>query len=359
MMHTRARQLPDRKTMYQALLDQDPSFEGVFYVGVRTTGIFCRPTCRAKKPKEENTEYFKNVELAMQHGYRACKICRPLERLDHTPRHIEALLQEIHEQPEQGISDKDLRSRSLDPLKIRRWFTRHYGMTFHQYLRSLRVNQANVRLLQGAAITHTAFDAGFESLSGFADAFKKITGVPPSHPSASRIITIQRMATPIGPMLIGATGNGICLVEFVDRKRMAQQISRLKALLGAQFLPGNNIHLSLLQGQLQAYFAGHRTQFDVPLVVPGTDFQTKAWQALRSIPFGTTRSYRDLAATIGNTKAVRAVATANGANRLAIVIPCHRIIGSDGKLVGYAGGIWRKKWLIDHERSVRHRSVTH
>ena len=157
----------------------------------------------------------------------------------------------------------------------------------------------------------------------------------------------------MGPMLAGATDEGICLLEFVDRKMLETQLSRLKRVLSAEFVPGSNRHFEALSKQVYEYFAGKLKEFSLPLVLQGTPFQQEVWKALQMIPYGETRSYSEQAEVIGKPKALRAVAKANGDNRISIIIPCHRVIGKDGALVGYGGGLWRKKFLLDHESNYR------
>jgi AraC family transcriptional regulator of adaptative response/methylated-DNA-[protein]-cysteine methyltransferase len=153
-------------------------------------------------------------------------------------------------------------------------------------------------------------------------------------------------------MLAGATEEGICLLEFTDRPMLETQFARLQTRLNAKMLPGESQWFPQLDGQLQEYFSGNRTEFDLPLIVPGTEFQQRVWSALREIPYGRTRSYAEQAESIGQPSAVRAVARANGDNRLSILIPCHRVIGADGKLTGYGGGLWRKQRLLELEERI-------
>jgi AraC family transcriptional regulator of adaptative response/methylated-DNA-[protein]-cysteine methyltransferase len=162
-------------------------------------------------------------------------------------------------------------------------------------------------------------------------------------------IKTAKLRTPLGPMLAGATERGVCFLEFLGGRRFEIQARRLCAALGAELVPGWNRHIDELNKQLAEYFAGRRTRFDLPLVLAGTPFQRKAWRALLAIPYGSTRSYGEQAARMGRPAAVRAVARANGANRISIVIPCHRVIGADGALTGYGGGLRRKRRLLDLE----------
>lgn len=336
--------------MYRALLDKDSRFEGIFIAGVRTTGIFCRPSCTARKPRRENVQFFRDAHEALQHGYRPCKVCRPMKPAGGIPLFIEQLLEEIQRDPELRLRDQDLLERGLEPEKVRRWFKKHHGMTFHAYQRSLRINRAFGNIQKGRSVTQTAYEQGYESLSAFQDSFKKLAGVAPSQAVEKNVVSITRLTTPLGPMVAGAVEEGICLLEFTDRRMLETQCKRLEKHLNAVLLPGDNPHFALLDRQLSAYFAGERTDFDLPLVLPGTPFQQQVWQALRDIPFGETRTYKQQAEAIGRPRAIRAVGTANGDNRIAIIVPCHRVVGGDGKLVGYGGGIWRKEWLLRHEQ---------
>jgi AraC family transcriptional regulator of adaptative response/methylated-DNA-[protein]-cysteine methyltransferase len=163
------------------------------------------------------------------------------------------------------------------------------------------------------------------------------------------MILTQTIDTPIGLMIAGAVKEGICLLEFSDRKMLNTEYRILKKYLETEISDGNNDHLDELRRQLKDYFSGKRTVFDVPLVYTGTEFQRSVWDELRNITFGTTRTYGEQAAALGNTLSVRAVAGANGMNKISIVVPCHRVIGENGNLTGYGGGLWRKKWLIEHE----------
>ncbi|MEQ8855246.1 methylated-DNA--[protein]-cysteine S-methyltransferase [Gimesia sp.] len=347
---TETESLPDRETMYAALVQRDSSYEGVFVAAIRTTGIFCRPSCSARKPRPENVEYFANAKTALAHGYRECKVCRPLVSLGSTPDWLQPLIEEVDQDATLRLTADDLRERGLDPVRVRRWFQKLHGMSFASYLRMRRINQAFSQLQHKSTVTDAALDSGYESLSGFGESFKKAMGNAPARSNDQQVINVSRLLTPLGPMLAGATEQGICLLEFTDRRMLETQLNRLQKRLNARALPGDSPWFPQLDGQLQAYFAGKRTDFDLPLVLAGTEFQEKVWNALRTIPCGATRSYSEQAEIIGQPTAVRAVARANGDNRIAILIPCHRVIGADGTLTGYGGGLWRKKRLLEIEQ---------
>lgn len=339
--------LPSSDEMYQALVDKDSQFEGVFIVGVKTTGIFCRPTCSARKPKRENVEFFENTKLALDNGYRACKVCRPMKVVGENPEWVVELLKVVESQPDKKWKDYELTKLGYSPSKIRRYFNKNHGITFQAYLRMSRINKAVLKIKEGESVTSTAFAQGYESLSGFSETYKNMTGFSPG--KQGDVVTVNRISSPLGPLMIGATNEGICLLEFTDRKMLETQLSILEKRLKTKLVTGKHPMLDLAQSQLNEYFQGKRKDLELPLVVPGTEFQQKVWNALLQIPYGVTRSYKQQADVVGDVKAVRAVARANGDNRISIIIPCHRIIGSDGSIVGYGGGIHRKQWLLKHE----------
>lgn len=342
--------LPDTDTMYNALVSKDSSFEGVFFAAIKTTGIFCRPTCHARKPKPENVEYFGNSKEALDHGYRPCKVCHPMEMKGIIPVWLKPLLDDIESTPNIRINDQNLRDRGLDPTRVRRWFKKNHAMTFQAYLRSLRINNAFGQIRQGDQVIQSAYSNGFESLSGFLDSFKNSTGFTPKESKYKNVISVTRIPTLLGPMIAGATDNGICLLEFTDRRMIETQVERLRKYLKAELIPGQSPFFDQLTQELDQYFEGKLQKFTVPLETPGTEFQQKVWKVLQDIPYGKTRSYKEQAIAINNLKAIRAVATANGDNRIAIIIPCHRVIGSDGSMTGYGGGVWRKQKLLELER---------
>jgi AraC family transcriptional regulator of adaptative response/methylated-DNA-[protein]-cysteine methyltransferase len=334
---------------YAAIGQRSTAFEGLFVTAVKTTGIFCRPSCSARKPKRENVVFYDTAQQALQNGFRPCKVCRPMENLGETPEYIRGVLKELQQKPYLRLKDQDLRERGIDPARIRRWFKQHHNITFHAYQRMLRINTAFNSMQNGENITNSAFDCGYGSLSGFGDGYRSIFGVAPSDSKTRSVINIVRFTTPIGPMFACASQNGLCLLDFTDRKMLETEFLEIRKRLNAVILPGKNHFLEQAQAELAEYFAGKRREFSIKLDTPGTDFQRLVWQGLQNIPYGETRSYKQQAVAIGKPAAVRAVASANGHNRVGIIIPCHRVIGSDGRLVGYGGGLHRKQYLLDLE----------
>jgi AraC family transcriptional regulator of adaptative response/methylated-DNA-[protein]-cysteine methyltransferase len=336
--------------MYKALVDKDVSYEGTFIAAVKTTGIFCRPTCTARKPKKENVEFYSTTKEAILKGYRPCKVCNPLEKLVETPNYIKNILKELNDNPSLKFKDRDLTQQGVEPSKIRRWFLKNHGITFQAYQRMYRINSAFKKIQNGEPVTSVAFDTGYESLSGFTDSFKSIFGVSPSNSKDKQIINITRLETPLGTMFACAAEQGICLLEFTDRKMLETELKSLAKQLNANIIQGANKHFDLLRRQLDEYFEGKRKEFTIQLFTPGTEFQQSVWKVLQTIPYGSTYSYKQQAIALKKPDAFRAVANANGMNRISIIIPCHRVIGEDGNLIGYGGGLWRKKWLLDLEK---------
>ncbi|MDP1994016.1 MAG: Ada metal-binding domain-containing protein, partial [Ignavibacteria bacterium] len=224
--------------MYKALLNKDVSYEGIFIAAIRTTGIFCRPTCTARKPKEENVEFFRTTKDAILKGYRPCKVCNPLEKLGETPTYIKDILEKLSTNPSVKIKDWDLTQKGIEPSKVRRWFLKNHGITFHAYQRMFRINSAFKKIQNGESVTSAAFDAGYDSLSGFNDSFKSIFGVSPSNSKEKQVINLTRLETPLGTMFAGAVEQGICLLEFTDRKMLETELKALSKSLNANIIQG-------------------------------------------------------------------------------------------------------------------------
>jgi AraC family transcriptional regulator of adaptative response/methylated-DNA-[protein]-cysteine methyltransferase len=223
-------------------------------------------------------------------------------------------------------------------------------MTFQAYQRARRVGRALNEVRNGEAVIAAQVNNGFESASGFWEAFRRVFGAPVSAAERINCLYARWLETPLGAMLALADGDGLHLLEFVDRRGLEREIATLRARTRGAVVPGTNPHLDLLSQELESYFAGGALSFTVPLSLTGSPFEREVWARLQTIPPGHTWSYAQLAQMLGRPAAVRAVGRANGRNRLAIIVPCHRVIGADGTLCGYGGGLWRKQWLLEHER---------
>lgn len=342
--------LPPVQEMTTAYTQRDESYDGVFYLAVRTTGIFCRPSCPARKPLPENVEYFSTAKEALFAGYRPCKRCTPLETNGQLPEWADKLLKGIDENPSNRVKDSDLREQGLDPATVRRFFLKRFGMTFQAYTRARRLGKAFEAIRLGSDLDDVALGYGYESFSGFREAFARIFGQPPGKSRDKDCITVDWIESPIGPLVAGATSEAICLLEFTDRRMLEAQFTTLQKQFNRGLVPGTNEPLQKLKEELALYFEGKLQQFTVPLTYPGTPFQQKVWNGLRNIPYGETRTYQQLAEMIELPNGQRAVGHANGLNRIAIVIPCHRVINAGGELGGYGGGLWRKRLLLNLER---------
>lgn len=336
--------------MYRAISRRDPAYEGVFFTGVKTTGIFCRPICRAKPAKPENVEFFSSVTEALHGGYRPCRICRPMDSTKPVPPLVEHLRRAVEDSVDGRVTDKELAAMGIDPSTARRRFQAYHGMTFHAYQRARRMGLALRDVKAGRPVIDVQLARGYESTSGFREAFARVFGTPPRGAQAGDCLLARRIETPLGTMLALADDQGLRMLEFVDRRGLERELVLLRRRLKSAAVPGNNDTLDVTARQLAEYFAGTRMKFDLPLAPVGSEFQRRVWTELRRIAPGHTRSYAEMAAKLGIPKAPRAIGRANGSNMISIVIPCHRVIKADGSLCGYGGGIWRKQRLLEHER---------
>ena len=344
--------LPPHAEMVRAMLERDTTYEGVFFTAVKTTGIFCRPGCTARSPKPENVEFFAHADECLAAGYRACLRCKPMDAAAIAPDWVQKLLKSVELDPDIRWTDAQLQAEGIEPLKLRRWFKQHFGMTFHAWLRTRRLGMALGGIKQGDSIDSAAFDSGYESLSGFRDAFQKSFHITPGRAANSEPLLFTRLTTPLGPMIAMAERRGLVLLEFLDQPSLTREVQSLQSRHGYAVAPGHNGHLQHIEEQLAEYFAGERTEFSVPLHMPGSEFSRQVWAELAHIPYGHTTTYGAIAATLGKPGASRAVGLANGHNRLSIIVPCHRVIGADGSLTGYAGGQPRKAFLLRLEKAV-------
>src|SRR5213595_1914530 len=270
--------------MYRALVNRDPSFEGIFFVGVRTTGIFCRPTCTAKKPARENVDFSATPNQALHDGYRPCLRCHPMNPDKQLPELIERLRVEGERAPGGRLTDKELAAMAINPSTARRQFKRHYGMTFQAYHRARRMSLALREVHKGGRVDQARNGSGFESESGFRDAFTRVFGEPPTAAKAQAGLFAQRIETPLGAMLAIADDKGLRLLEFVDRRAMERELSILRKRLRTNVVPGEHRHLDAVRLQLTDYFSGKSLAFDLPLAPVGSPFQFRAWELLCSIP---------------------------------------------------------------------------
>ena len=343
----------DFEEKYDACARKDPEYDGILFMAVKTTGIFCRPTCPAKKPLRKNVTFYDRSADALASGYRACKRCRPMEVSGQMPDWLENVVENMDRDPARKWKDQDIRALGAEPKRVRRWFQTNHGITFHAFLRSRRLSTALARLSLGHDIAETAFDAGYESVSGFRSAFQNWFGCAAGAVDGIDAgIQVNRLLSPLGPLVIASDERQLFLLEYADRRMLETQFKRLSALTKRSIVPGENAMMQKTQRQLDEYFQGNRQEFSISLFMGGTDFQQSVWKELKKIEFGKTCSYESIAKRLGNPGAQRAVGKANGDNRIAIIIPCHRVIRSNGELSGYGGGVRRKEWMLSHEKAI-------
>lgn len=341
--------LPQDDILYDALIARDPAFDGRAYVCVSTTGIFCRLTCPARKPKRENCMFHEDIASCVNAGYRPCKRCHPLSPAAAQEPAIAALLQALDDDPSHRWQEADIIRCGYDPSTIRRAFKRHFDMTFLDMARQRRLANG-FTTLKDSKVIDAQLDAGFDSASAFRTAFARMLGTAPADFKTNAMLKADYVNTPLGTMIAVCDDKALHLLEFTDRKALPSELKRLRELTKGQIGIGRTAITENAKTALDTYFAGTSDQFDIPLVLHGTPFTRDVWTALRSIPAGETVTYGALAQRLGKPSASRAVARANGANQIALMIPCHRVIGADGSLTGYGGGLWRKQQLIEIEK---------
>ena len=335
----------DADTAWAAFMRRDRSWDGRVIGAVKTTGIYCKPSCPARRPKREHVEFFASAEEARAAGYRSCLRCKP----DEVGRDREAVARaiEVIEQSEEPPSLAQLASAvGYAPHHFQRLFTRDLGVSPAQYARALRARRATTALKENGTVTEAIYDAGYSGPSRFyADANERLGMTPSAWRDGGRGATIRWTVVEcsLGPMLVAATDKGICRLTFEDDERSLRRIFPKATLVADDGSMGE-----LVEGALAAV-ERPGSAADLPLDVAGTAFQEAVWRELRKIPPGETRSYAQIAAAVGKPGAVRAAGSANGANHVAVLIPCHRVVRSDGSLGGYAGGIERKRRLLEAE----------
>lgn len=334
----------DIDAAWKAFEARDRASDGRFVIAVRTTGIYCKPSCPARHPRRENVEFFRTGTEALAAGYRACLRCKP----DEIGRDREAVAKAVAliEQAEEPPLLTDLAAAvGYAPHHFQRLFTRDMGVSPAAYARAIRAKRAQTHLEEEKTVTEALYDAGYAAPSRFyADAKDRMGMTPSAWRDGGRGETIRYVVkdSPLGPLLIAATSKGICRLSFDESPDGLK-----RRFPNAQVVEDDGTMAPWAEAALAQ--VEHPTAHDLPIDVRGTAFQEKVWQQLRKIPLGETRSYADIAEAIGDPKATRAVGTANGANPVAILVPCHRVIRSDGSLGGYAGGLDRKIRLLEAE----------
>ena len=341
---------------YQAFVARDRSHRDAFVIGVLTTGVYCRAGCPARAPRRENVRFFETADAARAAGLRACKRCRPDEPAPRCAVIAAQACRTIEQAETAPTLDELARQAGLSPFHFHRLFKAETGITPSAYAAQVKDRRAKAALNEGASVTAAVYDAGYGSSSRFYEAAGARFGMAPKawrDRGRGEAIRVATAPCSLGFVLVGATGRGVCAVELGDDPgRLEADFAR--RFSGAKSVEADAELAALVETVVGLIEAPKRPENGsangLPLDVRGTAFQERVWRALRDIPAGETRTYAQLAAAIGAPKAVRAVGAACGANPVAVVTPCHRVVGSDGKLTGYRWGVERKKALLDRER---------
>jgi AraC family transcriptional regulator of adaptative response/methylated-DNA-[protein]-cysteine methyltransferase len=335
----------DADTAWAAFMRRDRSWDGRVLGAVKTTGIYCKPSCPARRPKREHVEFFANGNEARAAGYRPCLRCKP-DEIGRDRDAIAGAIKLIEQAEEPPTLDALAGAVGYAPHHFQRIFKRDLGVSPAGYARALRNRRAETALKANGRVTDAVYDAGYSGPSGFySDAKERLGMTPSAWRDGGRGETIRwtHFDSPLGEMFIAATSKGICRLTFDDSEESLRRL-----FPNATIVEDGGSLKELVEGALHAIerpLAAHH----LPIDVAGTAFQEAVWRELRKIPAGETRSYAEIAAAIGAPKAVRAVGSANGDNHVVVLIPCHRVIRSDGSLGGYGGGIERKKKLLAAE----------
>jgi AraC family transcriptional regulator of adaptative response/methylated-DNA-[protein]-cysteine methyltransferase len=350
-----ARLKPDDSSdaLWRACLDRNASYDGRFIVAVRTTGIYCRPSCPARKPRRENVQFFTAPELARQAGFRACKRCNPDRETLRDPAAERALsiCHYIRSAIDEPVTLARLGKRfSLSPAHLQRVFKRYVGLSPMEYAEAVRMHHLKLALRDGASVTDAIYASGFSSSSRVYERAAGTIGMTPRRyreRGRGERIRYSVVPTSLGELLVASTDKGICSVQLGDEAERLEHLLR-EEFSAAEIDRDDHAHADWVRGVV-AIAEGRAPDVSLPLDVRGTAFQMLVWRALRKIPCGETRSYAEVARSIGRPDAVRAVASACGANPAALVVPCHRVVQSDGGLGGYHWGIERKRRLLGAE----------
>jgi AraC family transcriptional regulator of adaptative response/methylated-DNA-[protein]-cysteine methyltransferase len=343
----------DDEVLWELSRSRDTSLDGMFYVAVKSTGIYCRPSCSSRAPKRENVVFYPTIEAAEAAGFRACKRCHPrLASRDATAEAVRRACEYLDEEEPPRLPEI-ARRVGVNAAQLQRMFKRALGVTPGQYSEGRRLHRLKGGLRNGHSVTRALYDAGYSSSSRlYESAGEQLGMTPATYRKGGRGMTIryQIFDSPLGRLLIAGTERGVCAVQLGDAE------AELGMALRGEFpeaviLPDKGA-LSGWVSQILEHLEGVRPRLDLPLDIQGTAFQLRVWRALRDIAYGTTKSYADIARAIGSPRAMRAVGNACHENPVAIIIPCHRVVRSNGDLGGYGGGVHRKRMLLEKEHEV-------
>jgi AraC family transcriptional regulator of adaptative response/methylated-DNA-[protein]-cysteine methyltransferase len=335
---------------WQQVMARDARQDGRFVFAVRTTGVYCRPSCPSRRPRRDSVEFFANPQQAEHAGYRACLRCKPTEISAQARAVVRA--RQLLDEADGILTLAELSRRvGVSPFHLQRLFKRATGLSPREYQSARRMQQVKQGLRKGDDVTTALYDAGFGSPSRLYEKSSQQLGMTPgTYRRGGAGVTIQFaiVPSPLGRMMVAATSRGLCAVRFGESATDLERV--LREEFRAAEIHRNDAALRSYVQPLMASIRGENATVDLPLDVRATAFQKKVWDELRRIPRGETRSYTEVAHAIGDDKAVRAVARACASNPVAIAVPCHRVVRSDGDISGYRWGVERKKKLLEQEQ---------
>jgi AraC family transcriptional regulator of adaptative response/methylated-DNA-[protein]-cysteine methyltransferase len=350
-------QVKSESRLWQAVLAREAQFDGAFVYAVRTTGIYCRPSCPSRKPARRNVAFYPLPEVAEQAGFRACRRCQPDRLADEDPQVAQArrICRYVESHLDEPLTLDMLGEQfHLSPFHLQRTFKEIVGISPQQYAEACRMGQVRSALRGGDGIGEAAYGSGFGSISRLYDKSDAQLGMTPGayqQGGAGLEIVYTLEPCPLGRLLVAATDRGICAVKLGDDDNVLEDA--LRAEFNQAHLRRDAEGLGPWVAAIVRYLEGHLPHLDLPLDVRGTAFQRRVWQELQAIPFGETRTYGQVAQALGQPKAARAVAQACAANPTALVVPCHRVVRKDGTPGGYRWGVERKEALLQQEAAQR------
>ncbi len=334
---------------WTAVRERNKNFDGRFVFAVASTGIFCRPGCPGRTPRRENVRFYPDCEAAAEAGFRPCLRCRPTEAAS---ADVASLCEYIREHLDERLSLTKLSEVSgLSPFHLQRKFKEALGITPRQFVEQERLGLFKSAVRTGSSVTSAVYDAGFGSASRVYERTDSHLGMTPKayrNGGAAQTIHYAMQDTPLGLLLIAATERGICRIRFGESEM--ELVDSLREEFPRASLAGGEPMLRPHMEEVSKWLVGQTIALDLPLDVRATAFQRRVWDYLQRIPYGTTRTYSDIAADLGQPSATRAVARACATNPVALAVPCHRVVRRDGDLAGYRWGVDRKQSLLAMER---------
>ncbi len=338
--------------LWQAVLARDARFDGQMFYGVLSTGVYCRPSCPSRRPKADGVRFFDTVRQAEEAGFRACLRCRP-QGIAPVASLVRKVTEYVESHPDSTVTLQDLGTAAgVSPFHLQRTFKKATGITPKAYIRERRAERFGRRLPEASSVTAAIYDAGFGASSrAYEQAGEELGMTPVKRRKRGEGITVRYTIAPteFGELLVAATGRGVCAVRLGDRSEELETEFR-KDFARAELVRDDGELVNVID-QIMVLIGSSTPHPEIPVDVKATAFQRRVWDYLRAIPRGETRSYSQVAADMGMPRSTRAVARACALNEVALIVPCHRVVGANGNLTGFRWGVERKRKLLERERS--------